>query len=207
MGLNVTAYEHATLLEDHPDRRDMSESEMDWCHDEGHRQTFAYADFRESFRGLAGIDDTFAMGGNEYIGGRWYHLHGRELDVEHSYGGFGDFRNRLCVAMFEIPWHSGRDSLTGDEVEDPSCYLENLGDYQGEPFYEFLNFADNEGYIGPEAAADLAKDFAEHATVVLSQLRQSFEDRSWAAERYVDLYERWRAMFELAAGTGAVEYH
>jgi hypothetical protein len=198
MGLHAIAYEHATLVEDHPDYYDMSEREVDECYGSDHAQTFCLDIFHRSFRGLKlGRKLPFDKD-DEFIGGHFYRLHGRELDID----GLGDFRNRLTVAMYEIPFASGRDPQTGDRISDPTCYLQNLGDYEDEPFYEFLNFSDQEGYIGPEAAADLAVDFATHASVIEPQLKAV--SPVWAP--LDETYRRWQAMFELAAGEGAVQY-
>ena len=64
------------------------------------------------------------------------------------------------------------------------------------PFYELLNFADNEGTIGPEAAADLARDFAEHRERVRPELDDYF----------ARTYDHFEEAFKLAAGTGLVMF-
>lgn len=67
------------------------------------------------------------------------------------------------------------------------------------PFYELINFSDCEGVIGSEAAAKLAKDFAE------------WDERAKAADQVggmnYDLYQKWRHSFEQAAQNGAVDFH
>jgi hypothetical protein len=65
------------------------------------------------------------------------------------------------------------------------------------PFYELIEFADNEGYIGPVVAAKLARDFAEHEAAVTAKAKPDFVRR----------YRGWRKVFEMAADGGAVEFH
>lgn len=66
------------------------------------------------------------------------------------------------------------------------------------PFAELINFADNEGYIGPAVAAKLAKDFQDNR----DRMEREFGD-DW----YATKYREWQAAFELAADGGAVAFH
>ena len=72
------------------------------------------------------------------------------------------------------------------------------GETEG-PFFELINFADNEGYIGPVVAAKLAKDFAEFQ----GKAEAADENDGWN----VKLYNEWRAAFEMAADGGLVDFH
>lgn len=66
-------------------------------------------------------------------------------------------------------------------------------------FYELINFADNEGVIGPVVSAKLSRDFAEN----LERARTFFgNDESW----FFQLYLRWKRAFEMAADGGAVDF-
>jgi hypothetical protein len=67
------------------------------------------------------------------------------------------------------------------------------------PFYELIWFADNEGSIGPDAAADLLADFREHAATY----DPGTEYPDYMREKYTD----WTRAFELAAGGGLVRFH
>jgi hypothetical protein len=64
------------------------------------------------------------------------------------------------------------------------------------PFYELIFFADNEGVIGPEAAADLLKDFEDHGT--------SYQTvhANWRG-----VYDDFTEAFRLAADDGLVDFH
>lgn len=68
------------------------------------------------------------------------------------------------------------------------------------PFVELINFADNEGIIGAEIAAKLANDFRNHFGRTLTY---QGPDREW----FVTLYRNWMRAFELAADSGAVDFH
>lgn len=65
------------------------------------------------------------------------------------------------------------------------------------PFYELVNFADNEGVIGPVAATKLLRDFVE------------FDDRAKAIteEHFYEGYCDMRRGLELAADGGALDFH
>lgn len=69
------------------------------------------------------------------------------------------------------------------------------------PFWELINFPDNEGYIGPEVAAKLARDFAEHEA--RARAHPGGELEGWWSEQYL----KWKKAFELAADRGAVDFH
>lgn len=64
------------------------------------------------------------------------------------------------------------------------------------PFNELLDFADNEGVIGPIVSAKLARDFAAH---------QVYADQRGGL--FAERYARWRKAFETAADGGAVDFH
>lgn len=70
-------------------------------------------------------------------------------------------------------------------------------------FGELINFADNEGVIGPVVSAKLAKDFAdyeERATAFAPTIGE--EGGYWLIQ-----YGRWKAAFEMAADGGAVLFY
>lgn len=67
----------------------------------------------------------------------------------------------------------------------------------GAPFWELVNFADNEGAIGPVVAAKLLRDFEE------------FDERAKTIENdlFYQGYCSIRRGLELAADGGALEFH
>ena len=102
-----------------------------------------------------------------------------------SYSGYNHWREWLCRLVHAVApstlWH------------------DTTGKYAGAAFFELINFADNEGVIGPKTSAKLAKDFAE------------WQDRADAAgaeaRGYLGLFNDFRKAFKLAAGNGCVKFH
>lgn len=99
-----------------------------------------------------------------------------------SYGGYNRWREQLAQLAGFISPRSVWDKETKEG-----------------PFVEQINFADNEGVIGPIVAAKLAKDYREFYDRALA-IRA---DREW----FVTKYHEWMRAFELAADGGAVEFH
>lgn len=97
-----------------------------------------------------------------------------------SYSGYGRFREMLVE-------HVGTTIPDYWEGHDTSL-----------PFYELVNFADNEGTIGPQAAADLLIDFEKY--------RESFFaafDDDWDRDRY----DYWLRACKLASAGGLIDFH
>jgi hypothetical protein len=100
-----------------------------------------------------------------------------------SYGGYNEWRHWLARVM-------GYASAQDFWNRAPA----------GSPFYELINFADNEGVIGPVVAAKLAQDFAENE-------RRAEECAEGSQPFYMDRYRTWKRAFEMAADGGAVDFH
>ncbi len=96
-----------------------------------------------------------------------------------SYGGYNAWRDELARFIGRRSakefWDSGSPSGS---------------------FSELIDFADNEGVIGPVVAAKLAKDFADNQTRA-----DAFSDAYWR-----DRYGDWRKAFTMAADNGAVDF-
>lgn len=105
-----------------------------------------------------------------------------------SYSGYNAFRDALCRAVHRC---SAKEMWARPESE-------RVG-----PFAELINFSDSEGCIGPKTSAKLARDFAEHATVVLAFLRAENDPYQW----FTRLYNDFRRGFEMAAQGGFVAFH
>lgn len=172
MGLDVTAYEKIVPIGRHTE---------DWCADEDHHTVLAYKGFEQSTRGLI-LD---AERGNLRVGG-CVTTSGREFDFRAgSYSGYGAWRQALARAAYGVS--------AGEVWADPDAYRDL-------PFFELIHFADNEGTIGPDAAGDLAADFAENRDTVRAKL-------AVADDCYAEKYDYWQRAFELAAGAGMVSLH
>jgi hypothetical protein len=101
-----------------------------------------------------------------------------------SYSGHGWFRDNLALLVGYL----SAEARWTDEAAGP--------------FLELIDFADNEGCIGSVVAAKLAADFAkwqERAEKFAPSLR---EGDYWLAT-----YANWRKAFEMAADSGAVDFH
>ncbi|WP_195536871.1 hypothetical protein [Bacillus paralicheniformis] len=75
-----------------------------------------------------------------------------------------------------------------------------------EAFQELINFADNEGVIGPIVSKKLAEDFQKHedeAKAFAIRLGDVFDDTS---SYWFELYKTWKEAFEMASENGAVEF-
>lgn len=176
MGLDCTAYSKAVVTEHRVD---------EWCDVDGHEQAFAYKGFEASFRGLADAELTFS---GEFIGGRCYDIRQatRFAFCAGSYGGYNAFRTRLAKVFLEV---------------DPREVWNRPGKYAELPFFELINFADNEGCIGPEAALDLYGDFVAHRDA----WRAACADDTYSID--LDRYENWLKACELAADSGFIDFH
>lgn len=117
--------------------------------------------------------------------------------LHHSYSGYGQYRAWLCMGFFG--------------VEPEKIWEDTTGLFQGRPFYEQINFADNEGTIGPKTAAKLAQDYVDQRDYVIASwkaLPVPFDSGQAEQDRQVKYmtakYDEWAAGFALAADTGMV---
>lgn len=191
MGLDVTAYPTATLLPDHPEHREDCPLGDDGCYEAGHTRAFCYEGFEQSMRPLALSEPyQFSSSGSTFVGRSWYACdRAGAVGLHSGYGGHRLFREAICRTAHGI------------EVET-IWHAEDQTPYRDLAFYELLHFADNEGTIGSEAAADLLRDFRDYAEKVVPVL--AAEPRG---EWLVELYHDWHKAFEVAAGGGLVDFH
>lgn len=170
MGLDIVAYEKAGKLAGR-DRKIRPDGVPDYDGDypgDGEIVAFCYTGFERSLRGLeAGA--TYLLGGENFS------------FRAGSYGGYNSFRDDLSLAALDV--------VAAQVAMAPTMFYDR-------PFYELIFFADNEGTIGPEAAADLAEDFEAGRSTVRPKLEE------WEQEKY-DLFDR---AFHLAAGSGLVAF-
>ncbi len=133
MGLDCTAYEKVTLVEE---EHEMGEdAEGNWCNEsieyggKGHVRAYvASPAFAQSFRGLEENRCYLVDEDAEVFGFR-----------AGSYSGHGAFRDALSETALGV---------------DPPTVWGNPDAYKDEPFFELINFSDCEGSIGPEARFD-----------------------------------------------------
>lgn len=107
-----------------------------------------------------------------------------------SYGGYNEWRNALALLGAGI---------RADEMwADPDKY-------QDYPFFLLINFADNEGSIGPNAASLLDMQFAVGRTEIDQKARAHFTD-DHEYEWFMDKYDDWAEAFKLARENGMVYF-
>lgn len=73
---------------------------------------------------------------------------------------------------------------------------------EGNQFQELINFADNEGVIGPVVSKKLYKDFTKNYERAIG-----FDKTLGEGKRWITQYENWKKAFEMAADNGAVDFH
>jgi len=178
MGLDITAYTRMRKAKDGEVALDADGYPTEW--DRWHSVSPAIVDFSNGFGQLQALDvEPGIYAFEDSYGFR-----------AGSYSGYGLWRNDLAQLA---GWASAQE--VWDLVKD--------GAAKG-PFLALINFADNEGVIGPATAAALAADFAH------------FEKKAalWAAERggrdggwFIEVYRDWKRAFEMAADHGMVAFH
>lgn len=174
MGVDILACKKVTPLADH----NCTEEQEYSCYEIGHREAYCYKGFERSLRGLPIVGEEEWRGTLVTVCG-WVQVEGQERVYGWSYSGYNRFREALSRAALEA---------------EPQEVWDDPGRFQDGPFFELVHFADNEGAIGAEACADLARDFDDWAERVLPGLSQY--DR--------DGYIAMRDGFHLAAGAGMV---
>lgn len=180
MGLDITAYSNLRAVGKHTEG---------WCEDDDHVTAMAYDSFPASFRGLP-VLGTETYAGARFLMGGCYAITPETKTHRFragSYSGYNAWRNDLARQF--NPYGPGKGTGRPGDVTAPD---------PAEPFYELIWFADNEGSIGPAAAADLLADFRQHA----AEYRPG-EGGDWFRKKYAD----WTTAFELAAAGGLVDFH
>lgn len=185
MGLDITAYSHLEYVGVHEFDPELNEGEPGpYCYYDGHVTAHAYDCFPASFKGIPLLDRPEGFYENALFGGCYATTDKTETHRFRagSYSGYNAWRSDLARQFNPAPIANLREGM---QEPDPNL-----------PFYELIWFADNEGCIGPEAAAELLVDFGEHAN--------EYEP---ATGYFRDLYTDWTRAFELAAQSGLVDFH
>lgn len=189
MGLDITAYSRLEHIGRHAIDPEESEGEAGpWCYYENHVNAFAYDCFPRSFRGIPIVGKL--PGHDDFLDGGCFVITEATQTYEFgagSYIGYGQWRQDLAAQFNPAELTL---SSTGPTMAEPD---------PDKPFYELIWFADNEGSIGPEAAADLLADFREHA----DSYAPVRDELGYMRARYAD----WMKAFELAADGGLVRFH
>lgn len=103
-----------------------------------------------------------------------------------SYGSYSHWREWLSEMALKV---------------SPKAVWEYPDKYQGEPFYEIIDFSDCEGFIGPEMACKLTGDFATYED---KAAEYGYGPYDYLFKTYQNFYKA----FDLAASrNGAVVFH
>jgi hypothetical protein len=201
MGLDITAYSHLKHIGPCYDR-------FEEDHDESHILTYAYTSFPDSFRGLGGFteaDDyeSFSFTGETcFMGGHCYAPTPQtEKHRFHagSYSGYSIWRARLATFAWQ-------DAPNSDILRDR--FWDNIMQHRGKPFYELINFADNEGCIGPVAADKLFDEFTTYRDEFRAWVKANPELKfKHVQENTLTSYDNWMRAFDLASYNGLVRFH
>lgn len=184
MGLDISCYSNVKVA---TDGHDIPDGES-WCEADAHIQVYSYAGFDHALRGVAAEATLKPMTGASSI------TDAGCFDVSESqsfgfragsYGGYNAFR----------------DALAGLSNRSAEHYWGNDGDPDW-PFYELVNFADNEGTLDWVAAKALLDDFRHHRDQFAREHKDSAGRSYW-----VETYDDWITGLELAADHGCVVFH
>lgn len=108
-----------------------------------------------------------------------------------GYGGYNRWRNELAkLAGYPLTEYTRANGTNYSHAA--ACWQGAQG-----PFSELINFADNEGVIGPIVSAKLLRDFIDW-----DQRAKDNGDPS-----FYDVYSRLREGLELAADGGCLDFH
>lgn len=129
----------------------------------------------------------------------------------------------LFITDYDIEWSNGferghaTDLAAGYYEHDNDPWMFCAGSYSrynhwrnrlaaladGDDFIELIQFADNEGVIGPAVSAKLAKDFAGYDK---KAKRFGYIDEKDEREYFYRKFNDWRKAFETAAQNGCVVF-
>lgn len=178
MGLDAVSYEHykEVNLSDIKEGFAMADFDFefdDYMYENGVYRVFSYTNFAE--HALAGF--SFARKDSSFYpefftAGPYVKTSGNVERVSNSYSGHSIYRKLLK--------EFGASAVDKDS-----------------PFYELMNFADNEGVLGPVACAALAEDYEKFPAFDPDSLSE-FDYIQWAQRTH----SAWKVAVENAANTG-----
>lgn len=112
-----------------------------------------------------------------------------------SYGGYGIWRATLAGIFL----------LTDDLYTDQSQW-NKVFDSEGKPFYELINFSDCEGTFYGPVCEKIYRDFVDNREIV-AEIESNIEYPAWDQDWFMNLYDDWTRVFELASQNGLVSFH
>ncbi len=123
----------------------------------------------------------------------WYDCEGQSFHFRAgSYSGYNSWRRALCEAIHGV-----------SDVE----FWKDAENFNGQPFYELINFSDCEGQIGPKVAEKLYQDFTnpENEKKFLDYCKAKF-DTAYIEDLYQANWDDFKKAFEIARQGGLVQW-
>lgn len=183
MGLDMSCYSNVKPA---TDGHDIPDGES-WCEADDHVKVYAYSGFTHALTGVAAettVTNTDLGGGMLEVKGCYdtseSEYHGFRAG---SYGGYNAFREELANMVGRSAGHY----WGGDGNPDW-------------PFYELVNFADNEGTLDWVCAKALLDDFLQYRDEFA---RRNPPEKNW----WLETYDDWITGLRLAADHGLVVFH
>lgn len=117
---------------------------------------------------------------------------------EKHFKGRGEGVDADSVYTFESGYGFGAGSYSAYNY-----WREILEQFKGNvAFQELINFADNEGVIGPVVSKKLFEDFTRYEKEA-EEYAKTIEDGEW----FIKQYRKWLKAFGVASDGGAVDFH
>lgn len=146
---------------------------------------FAYPGFHQSTRGLINHDKVSE---DNWLVDEWYQCGPSKASWETSYGWYGLWRKSLSKACLGVK----AKKVWADPTK-----------YEDEPFFELINFADNEGTIGPTACSDLLIDFEEHRQQYVNYIGKKY-DTEYERSSFIRFYDEFHQGLEATSPNGCI---
>ena len=135
------------------------------------------------------VNPDFTGRADDIKNGACYEFDDVEDGLSLSYGGYNLWRNELAKLA---GW-----PIYPELSDNPKqSYAASAWRASGGPFWELINFADNEGVIGGAVSAKLAKDFSDYQVKADEHHDEFFRT----------IYSQMRKCFEAAANSGLVNF-
>jgi hypothetical protein len=118
-----------------------------------------------------------------------------------SYGTYNRWRNGLAqmVGYPLTEYDTGFNSIASSYAA--ACWEGATG-----PFSELINFSDCEGTLDETVCKKLAKDFADYQEKANTFNSNDLFVRTGDRAYWLEKYNKWRELFELASDAGAIRF-
>lgn len=182
MGLDISAFRDFELLSHEPTEED---------YDDGARWLMNYSGFSGRFSATPIVEEK-----DDYVSYGYAKVGRAVASRGMSYGGYNLFRRHLARAIYNV------------KIE--TIWTQHKK-YSSKPFYEQLNFADNEGCMDSKTCAKLAKDYADHREAFAAWCKSDKHKpdgwRPWEGDDWLRAYDDYAALFAAVGPKGFALFH